>query len=99
MALNLGGSGSLTAVTIDRTNPTVTVNDRRWVSQRYGTANSLVTFTFSEAPTLASRTPISTWWVALITGLAATVDPLVWTAQFTATDGFTGTGSVSGGLR
>ena len=28
-------------------------------------------------------------------GLAATVDPLVWTAQFTATDGFTGTGSVA----
>ena len=30
-----------------------------------------------------------------ISDLVATVDPLVWTAQFTATDGFTGTGSVT----
>ena len=35
------------------------------------------------------------WSAVRSAGLAATVDPLVWTAQFTATDGFTGTGSVT----
>ncbi len=59
-----------------------------------GTASSLVTFTFSEAPTGFTEADLDVVG-GTITGLAATADPLVWTAQFTATDGFTGTGSVA----
>ena len=91
-ALNLGGSGS-DSVTIDRTNPTVTVNIAE-ASLSDGTTSSLVTFTFSEAPTDFTDADLQVVG-GTITGLAATVDPLVWTAQFTATDGFTGTGSVT----
>ncbi len=91
-SLNLGGSGS-DSVTIDRTNPTVTVAIAEG-SLTDGTANSLVTFTFNEAPTGFSEADLDVVG-GTITGLAATVDPLVWTAQFTATDGFTGTGSVT----
>jgi len=91
-ALNLGGSGS-DSVTIDRTNPTVTVAIAE-ASLSDGTASSLVTFTFSEEPTGFTDTDLDVVG-GTVTGLAATVDPLVWTAQFTATDGFTGTGSVT----
>jgi Ca2+-binding RTX toxin-like protein len=91
-ALNLGGSGS-DSVTIDRANPTVTVAiDEASLSD--GTASSLVTFTFSEAPVGFTNADLDVVG-GTITGLAATGDPLVWTAQFTATDGFTGTGSVT----
>ena len=91
-ALNLGGSGS-DSVSIDRTNPTVTVAIAE-ASLNDGTASSLVTFTFSEEPVGFSDADLDVTG-GTITGLAATGDPLVWTAQFTATDGFTGTGSVA----
>ncbi len=91
-SLNLGSSGT-DSVTIDRTNPTVAVTiDEPSLSD--GTASSLVTFTFSEAPVGFTEADLDVVG-GTITGLAATVDPLVWTAQFTATDGFTGTGSVA----
>ena len=56
--------------------------------------SSVVTFTFSEAPvdfTAADITAVG----GTVTGLIVTADPLVYTATFTATDGFSGTGSVS----
>ena len=56
--------------------------------------SSVVTFTFSEAPvdfTAADITAVG----GTVTGLTVTADPLVYTATFTATDGFSGTGSVS----
>ncbi len=91
-ALNLGGSGS-DSVTIDRTNPTVTVAIADG-SLSDTDSSSLVTFTFSEAPTGFTDADLDVVG-GTITDLVATVDPLVWTAQFTATDGFTGTGSVT----
>jgi hypothetical protein len=59
-----------------------------------GDSSSVVTFTFSEAPVGFDASDI----VALngtVTGLTATGNPLVYTATFTADDGFTGTGSVT----
>ena len=55
---------------------------------------SVVTFTFIEAPegfTDAGLTVVG----GGITGLAATGDPLIWTATFTAEDGYDGEGSVT----
>jgi len=55
---------------------------------------STVTFTFSDAPvgfTLADTTAVG----GTLSGLTPTADPKVFTATFTATDGFTGPGSVS----
>jgi Ca2+-binding RTX toxin-like protein len=92
VALNVGGGGS-DSVTIDRTNPTVTV-DIAAASLSDGTPSSTVTFTFSEAPvgfTLGDITAVS----GTVSGLNATANPLVYTATFTATDSFAGTGSVS----
>src|SRR5262249_51390820 len=85
-----GGSDT---VAIDRANPTVTV-DVAASSLSDGTPSSTVTFSFSEAPTgftLADITAVG----GTMNGLTTTADPLVYTATFTATDGFTGTGSVS----
>src|SRR5205823_933023 len=59
-----------------------------------GDNSSVVTFTFSEAPVGFDASDISATH-GTVTGLAATADPLVFTATFTADDGFTGTGSVS----
>ncbi len=53
-----------------------------------------MTFTFSEAPTGFTEADLDVVG-GVISDLTATVDPLVWTAQFTAADGFTGTGSVA----
>ncbi len=89
---NSGGEGSDT-VTIDRFNPTVSVNIVD-ASLNDGDSSSQVTFTFSEAPvgfTAADITAVG----GTVSGLAATADPLVYTATFTATDTFSGTGSVS----
>ena len=89
---NAGAAGSDT-VTIDRLNPTVAVNIVDG-SLNDGDASSQVTFTFSEAPvgfTAADITAVG----GTVTGLTATADPLVYTATFTATDGFSGTGSVA----
>ncbi|WP_287371260.1 Ig-like domain-containing protein, partial [Mesorhizobium sp.] len=89
---NAGSSGSDT-VTIDRANPTVTVDI---VSDTLTDADptSDITFTFSEAPVGFSLADITAAGGTL-SGLAATSDPLVYTATFTANDGFTGAGSVS----
>ena len=55
---------------------------------------SSVTFTFSEAPVGFTSRDI-TVANGTVTGLTATANPLVWSATFTATAGFEGTGSVS----
>ena len=91
-ALNLGGSGS-DSVAIDRTNPTVTVAIAAG-SLSDTVSGSLVTFTFSEAPVGFTDADLDVVG-GTVTDLVATVDPLIWTAQFTATDGFAGTGSVT----
>ncbi|MBZ9754574.1 adhesin, partial [Mesorhizobium sp. ESP6-5] len=90
--LNLGGAGSDT-VTVDTQNPTLTV-DIVDGALNDGDNSSVVTFTFSEAPVGFDASDISATH-GTVTGLAATGDPLVFTATFTADDGFTGTGSVS----
>jgi Ca2+-binding RTX toxin-like protein len=94
-ALNLGGAGS-DSVPIDRTNPTLIINivDS---SLDFSDNNSVVTFTFSEAPVGFSANDIVATH-GTITGL--TLDPSdpsgkAYTATFTADDTFTGTGTVS----
>ncbi len=91
-ALNAGGAGSDT-VAIDRANPTVTV-DIAGSSLSDGQASSTVSFTFSEAPAGFAASDITAVG-GTVSGLAVTGNPLVYTATFTATDGFAGTGSVS----
>jgi Ca2+-binding RTX toxin-like protein len=91
-ALNLGASGS-DSVTIDRTNPTVTVAIAESALSD-ATASSLVTFTFSEAPTGFTVDDLDVEGGS-ITGLAPTGNPLVWTALFTADDGSDLPGSVT----
>ena len=59
-------------------------------------ASSVVTIHFSEAPVNFTDADISAVG-GTVTGLAATADPLVYTATFTATAGFTGIGSVTVG--
>ena len=63
-------------------------------SLNIATATSTITFTFSEAPVGFTASDI-TAANGTVSGLAATANPLVWTATFTATAGFEGTGSVS----
>ena len=58
--------------------------------------SSVVTIQFSEAPVNFTDADISAVG-GTVTGLAATADPLVYTATFTATDGFSGIGSVTVG--
>src|SRR4029077_14703392 len=91
---NLGGTGT-DSVSIDRLNPTVSV-DIADTSLNDGDPSSLVTFTFSEAPG-ASFTNAD---LTVVGGTLSTVtvdasDPTIYTATFTATDGFSGTGSVT----
>ena len=89
---NPGVAGS-DNVAIDRVNPTVTV-DVGASALSDSENRSTVTFTFSETPvgfTLGNITAVG----GTVTGLAATSDPLVYTATFIAADGFAGTGSVS----
>ena len=87
------GVGDSDTVDIDTVNPTVAV-DIVDLTQSDGNNTSEVTFTFSEAPVGFTAADI----VAVggsVTGLAATANPLVYTATFTATEGFSGTASVS----
>jgi VCBS repeat-containing protein len=84
----VGGS-----VPIDTVAPSVVV-DIVDASLNSGDKVSAVTFTFSDAPvgfTLADTTAVG----GTLSGLTPTADPKVFTATFTATDSFTGTGSVS----
>ncbi|AXS79270.1 Ig-like domain-containing protein [Dechloromonas sp. HYN0024] len=90
---NIGSATDTESYTIDTTAPSVVVNI---VDASLNNADkvSSVTFTFSEAPvgfTLADITAVG----GTVSGLAATADPLVYTATFTANDGFTGNGSVT----
>ena len=80
-------------MTIDTLNPTVAVNIVD-ASLNDGDSSSQVTFTFSEAPVGFTAADIMAVG-GTVTGLTATADPLVYTATFTAIDGFTGTGSVT----
>ena len=91
---NAGAGGSDT-VTIDTLNPTVAVNIVD-ASLSDADNSSEVTFTFSEAPINFDADDISA-----VGGHGqrahGTANPLVYTATFTATDGFSGTGSVTVG--
>jgi hypothetical protein len=87
------GSGNSDTVPIDTVAPSVVV-DIVDASLNSADKVSTVTFTFSDAPvgfTLADTTAVG----GTLSGLTPTADPKVFTATFTATDGFTGTGSVS----
>jgi len=90
-ALNLGGAGSDT-VSIDTQNPTVAVNIVA-SSLNDSVTDSLVTFTFSEAPVGFTDADITT--------VGGTLSPLVqdtpttYHATFSATDNLAGLGSVS----
>ncbi len=90
---NIGANSSPLSVTVDRTSPTVIV-DIAGNALNVATPSSTVTFTFSEAPVGFTASDIAATG-GTVSGLAATGDPLVYTATFTATAGFTGTGSVS----
>ncbi|MCA6126340.1 hypothetical protein J6500_31285, partial [Bradyrhizobium sp. WSM 1704] len=92
VAGNLGSTGTDT-VAIDTQNPTLTV-DIVDGALSDGHNSSVVTFTFSEAPVGFTAADISATH-GTVSNLAATADPLVFTATFTADDGFTGNGSVS----
>ncbi|MCA6126333.1 hypothetical protein J6500_31240, partial [Bradyrhizobium sp. WSM 1704] len=92
VAGNLGSTGTDT-VAIDTQNPTVVVEIVDGALSD-GHNSSVVTFTFSEAPVGFTAADISATH-GTVSNLAATADPLVFTATFTAADGFTGNGSVS----
>ncbi|PLK47648.1 retention module-containing protein, partial [Uliginosibacterium sp. TH139] len=89
---NPGTAGSDT-VAIDTVAPGVSVNIVD-TALNNGDKISTVTFTFSEAPSGFSAADITAVG-GTISGLTATADPKVFTATFTATDGFSGTGSVT----
>jgi Ca2+-binding RTX toxin-like protein len=89
------GVGDSDTVDIDTVNPTVTVEIAD-ATQDDGNNTSAVTFTFSEAPVNFTADDISAVG-GTVTGLAATLDPLVYTATFNAADDFDGEGSVTVG--
>ena len=78
---------------LDTTPPSVVVNIVDSVLNN-GDPVSDVTFTFSEVPSGFTVDDITVAGGTL-SGLTATSDPLVWTATFTATGNFSGTGSVT----
>ena len=85
--------------TIDTVNPTVTV-DIVDASLSDGDPASAVTFTFSEAPvnfTTADITPVGGSLSNLTQDLVGDPSGKTWTATFTASDGYAGTGSVTVG--
>ncbi|MEQ1838040.1 MAG: Ig-like domain-containing protein [Candidatus Nitrotoga sp.] len=86
---------ALAEFSIDTLNPTVTVNIVD-VSLNNTNNSSLVTFTFSEVPTNFTVADITSVG-GLITSFTPTNNSLVYTATFTATDSFSGTGSVTVG--
>ena len=90
---NNTATGSGDTATLDTLNPTVAVNIVDG-SLSDTDNSSQVTFTFSEAPTNFDAADISAVG-GTISGLTVTANPLVYTATFTATDGFSNTGSVT----
>ena len=93
IAGNASATSPATSVTVDTVAPTLSV-DIADGSLSDGDASSVVAFTFSEAPVGFTAGDIDAVG-GVVTGLSATGDPLVYTATFTADDGFTGTGSVT----
>ena len=89
---NQNAEGASDTVDVDALDPTITVAIAASALNEDGT--SLVTFTFSEAPTDFAADDIEAVG-GTVTGLAATGNPLVWTATYTPTPGFDGEGSVS----
>ena len=87
------GTGGSDTVPVDTAAPTLTV-DIVDTSLNNADTSSVVTFTFSEAPTGFTAADITAVG-GTISGFTATANPLVYTAVYTATPGFTGTGSVS----
>jgi large repetitive protein len=79
--------------TLDTANPMVAV-DIVDASLNDGDHSSQVTFTFSDAPVDFTAADVAVAGGTL-TGLAATANPLVYSATFTANDNFDGTGSVA----
>jgi hypothetical protein len=81
---NLGTSAVSPAIHVDTVAPTLAISSNA-ASLRAG-ESALVTFTFSEAPSDFSAADISATGGTL-SGLAASANPLVWTATFTPTAG------------
>ena len=88
------GTGGSDTVAVDTVAPSVTVNivDNALVN---GDTTSLVTFTFSEVPVGFTASDITVTH-GTISGLTqSTTDPKVWTATFTAENGFAGRATVT----
>ena len=93
------GTGGADNVPIDTVNPTVVVNIVD-ASLNDGDSASVVTFTFTEAPvnfTAADITAVGGSISNLVQDLVGDPSGKSWTATFTATDGYAGTGSVTVG--
>ncbi|MBK7675191.1 MAG: Ig-like domain-containing protein [Candidatus Accumulibacter sp.] len=91
---NSGSASDSEGYTVDTAAPSVVV-DIVDTSLNSGDKVSTVTFTFSDAPSGFDLTDVTAVGGTL-SGLAVSLtDPKVYTALFTATDGFTGIGSVS----
>ncbi|MBK7675190.1 MAG: Ig-like domain-containing protein [Candidatus Accumulibacter sp.] len=91
---NSGSASDSEGYTVDTAAPSVVV-DIVDTSLNSGDKVSTVTFTFSDAPSGFDLTDITAVGGTL-SGLAVSLtDPKVYTALFTANDGFTGIGSVS----
>nr|MEC6698099.1 Ig-like domain-containing protein [Sphingobium sp. SJ10-10] len=88
-------TGSSASQNYDTKNPTVAVNIVD-ASLDNNDPSSQVTFTFSEVPVGFGAGDISAVG-GTISNFQSTADPLVYTATYTKTAGFTGTGSVSVG--
>ncbi|MFC7298174.1 Calx-beta domain-containing protein [Herminiimonas aquatilis] len=90
---NTGTGTDTESYTVDTTAPTVVVNI---VDSALNLADNVsdVTFTFSEVPVGFTSGDITVAG-GTISGLTATGNPLVWTATFTATPGYNGTGTVT----
>ena len=95
LAGNTGPSGTSANYSIDTKSPTVTV-DIIDSSLSDADNNSVVNFTFSEVPIGFTASDITTVGGSINVGsLAATANPLVYTATFTANDNITGTNNGS----
>ena len=87
------GTGGSDTVPVDTINPSVVVDITDDTLNDVNNS-SAVTFTFSEIPTDFTEDDITAIG-GFVSNLQATSDPLVFTATYTAEDGFTGDGSVS----
>jgi len=90
-ALNVGATSANDTVVIDRANPTATVALTA-TSLSDTSNNTQLTITFSDAPTGFTEADLTVVGGSLSGG---SLSGNVYTATFTATDGFSGTGSVT----